>query len=186
LNGASYTFLVAVAETGARCGQLTDWEAATIRAETRRLLSRFPPDEQANLLFAASAQAAAATCDDEEIALWIGAARPGIEREWLPPNLALFRAFATMIAPPLTFIAAINISDLAGAVAVIDAQFQAFERDGVLPEGGRSWNAYTACRGRPIMRSLSGGGGVFTADEAAAFIVEAAVITTLWLAAQSD
>ena len=186
-QSASHIFMVSIAEAGERCGHLTDWEAATIRAETRRLLARFARDEQANLLYAAAAPAAAVPCDDAGVLAWVQTARPGIEREWLPPNLALFRAFANMVSPPLTFLAATDVIDLAGAVATIDAKFDELERDGVLPEGGTTWDAF-AIRvedaAATMTASLSRNSGVYTPDEAAAFIVEAAIITTLWLAAQ--
>ncbi len=188
-QSASYIFMVSIAEAGERCGHLTHWEAATIRAETRRLLARFARDEQANLLYAAAAPAAAVPCDDPAVLAWVETARPGIEREWLPPNLALFRAFANMVSPPLTFLAATDVIDLAGAVAAIDAKFDELERDGVLPEGGATWDAFAVRvedAAATITASLSRNSGVYTPDEAAAFIVEAAIITTLWLAAEAD
>jgi hypothetical protein len=59
----------------------------------------------------------------------------------------------------------------------------------VLPEGGATWDAFTVRvedAAATITASLSRNSGVYTPDEAAAFIVEAAIITTLWLAAEAD
>ena len=69
------------------------------------------------------------------------------------------------------------------------ATIDQFERDGVLPEGGATWEAFTARveeAAATMTASLSRRSSVYTADEAAAFIVEAAIITTLWLAAQAE
>lgn len=185
----SYVVMTSIAVTGERCGLLDRWEAATILAETRRLLSRYSAEERSEMM-AEVAAAEPAECTDPTITTWIDGARPGIEREWLPPNLALFHAFAALEAPPLAFLAATEGVDVAGRVAAIDAALVDFASRGILPEGGGTWEAYLARVDEAAVAmaaSLRGEpGGPFSADEAAAFIIEATLITGLWLSAAGE
>lgn len=180
----TYTFLVTVAVKGQECELLRPWEAATILAETERFLSRAATDDPAAIAAAANARIVETTCDDEAMLEWIGGAQPGIETEWLPPNLALVRALALQDDPPAIFLDSAVDLDLAVAVAEIDALFAAFEAGGVTAEGAESWSSYAESMeeiATTLSAAINGENDFFTANEAQAFIVEATLITGMWL-----
>ncbi len=182
----SYVFLVVVAERGIHCGLLESWQTTAILSEARRAIASLGDDERANLAATALQQAASTPCDDPQVNTWISGAAPGIEREWLPPHLALFRSFAAMDNPPDLFLSIVASTDLSLAVSAIDGEIIAFQANGILPEGNQTWEAYlgqvnavaaeiaAAARGEPST--------AFTQASARAYVLDAALITTLWLA----
>ncbi len=184
-QAASYAFLVAVAEAGERCGALEPWEAATIRAQARRVLYALSPAGRVDLLADAAEEAAAKRCTDTRMLIWIDGARTGVLREWLPPYLALFHAFASMASPPLPFLAATRSGDRTAGVAAVEAEFAAFAAAGVAPEGGITWETYLARLAEAAAGMVNGLLSVnvtFAPDDAAAYMVEAGIIVSLWLA----
>ena len=187
-EGATYIFLVTVADRGLNCGLMADWEVAALLSETDRILLRFGAGDQQALIDAATQQAAATPCDDPQINEWIAGARPGMEREWLPPNLALFRAFAALEAPPQLFVDIVGDTDLAAAVATIDAKLDAFEAAGITAEGERTWDEYIAEVAEVAIDVAAAAGGAtdtdFPPDIATEYVIDAGLITVLWLADQ--
>lgn len=186
----TYTFLATTAVKGQQCGLLERWESATILAETDRYLNRLAPDERDRIGAAAEQRIAATLCDDAAMNDWIDAARPGIETEWLPPNLALFKAMVELEPPPPMFLDLTSEADLGAAVAAIEAQFAAYEAAGVTPEGDAGWDAFlTSMHDVALAMAAAatfGGNDIFGEAEAQAIITEATLITTLWLAAAGD
>lgn len=182
----TYIFMVTMAERGLACELLANWEAATILAETERMLIRFPETDRDTLAAAAATEAELTACSDPAVNEWIAAARPGIEREWLPPYLALYRSLAIMETPPDLFLQIIGETDLDIALAAIDVQIAALEAAGVLAEGREEWTDYLAIVDEAtidiVFAAAGGEGGPFAEDEATGFIIDAALIVTLWLA----
>jgi hypothetical protein len=181
---AAYTFLATVADRGTNCGLLKAWQVAAILSQASRLLLTFAEADQADLIAAATEQANATPCDDPQVNQWIAAALPGIEREWLPPNLALFRSLATMDEPPQIFIDITTDTDLTAIVAAIDAKIADFDAAGVQAEGGMAWDDYLAAvddAAVDIVAAVAGDPNApYTQDEATGYVVDAAVIVTLW------
>lgn len=186
----SVIFVSVAAERGGECGHLADWEAAAVRAEARRALERFSLDERAEIREDAEARALATTCDDPAITAWIDATRPGIEREYLPQFLAAYRALADMETPPSVFLAAAPRRDYAEAIDAIDAKVAALDAAGARPEGGGEWDGFMTHTGNAIVEmaeTLVSGERDWqnvTPDQAAAYMVDAGVVTELWLAAE--
>ena len=186
--GDTYTFLATVAVKGQQCDLIERWESATILAETDRFLNLFPPEQRGLVMAAAEDRIAATDCDDTAIVEWISGARPGIETEWLPPNLALVKALIELDSPPQSFIDLTADIELEAASATIDAQFVAFADAGIGPEGGGSWDAFFQSVGdvaeAMASAAIDGDNDVFSQNEATAFISDATEITLLWLEAQ--
>lgn len=184
----TYVFLAAISERGLACELLNDWEAATVDAELDRMAYEFDESERQQLPDLVAAEAAETPCDDPAMVEWIGAAKPGIGQEWLPPYLAIFRSFALMPEPPEMFIEMVEGVDLAEAVAAIDAGFEALEAEGILAEGGVAWNDFTAevdAVAELMVAAITGEGDpAFPAEEAIIFITSAATVVPLWLAGQ--
>lgn len=183
----TYAFLATVAVKGQSCGLLERWESETVLAESDRLLDRVPPAEHGPILLAAEDRIAATQCDDAAMRDWIDAARPGIETEWLPPYLALFKALAGLESPPAAFADAAAGIDADAAIAAIEDRFAAFAAADIAPEGGGNWDAFQAAMedvARSIAAAVSGGNDEFTAAEAQLYVVESAAITALWLESQ--
>jgi hypothetical protein len=181
-------FVAVTAERGSECGLLPPWEAEVIRAEIGMILIEAGEAARETVLADAAALGAAMPCDDVGLNAWIGGARDGILKEWLPPHLAIFRAFAAMEPPPAIFTEAAGTTDLAAAVAAIDAQFAEFEAAGIRAEGGRSWPDYQAMVAGelPAIVAAATGGATdeYGAEEATAYIRNAAAIVALWLQTQ--
>ncbi len=182
---ASYIFLATVADRGLNCGLLKPWQVAAILSEAGRLLNAFEEADRDGVIAQATEQAAATPCDDAGVNQWIQGATPGIEREWLPPNLALYRALATMDEPPQLFLDIVGDTDLTSAVASIDAQIASFEIGGLVAEGGLAWDDYLSQIADVAAQIVSAAAGepdaAFPQDDATSYIVDAAVIVTLWL-----
>ena len=124
-------------------------------------------------------------CDDPQIATWMESGTPGIEAEWLPPNLALFRALAAMDAPPEIFLTIVGATDLSAAIAAVDRQIAAFEAAGITAEGDVDWETYLARVNDVAPEIVAAARGeasaAFTQESATALIRDAALIVVLWL-----
>lgn len=182
----SYVFLVVVAERSVHCDLLKRWQVAAVLSQAKRAIPTLSDAERADLAATALRQAASTPCDDPRVNDWIRGAAPGIEREWLPPNLALFRSFATMEEPPAVFRAIVADMNLSRAIGAIDGEIRAFQANGIRPEGGLTWEAYLAqVNGvaAEIAAAAAGeDGAVYTQESARAYVIDAAFITKLWLA----
>jgi hypothetical protein len=188
----SAVFLAVVADRGAACELLVDWEAAAVRAEARRAIERFEGPERADIRADVARRAGDTACDDDAMTAWIEAARPGVEREYLPHFLAAYRALAMMESPPSVFLAAAPRHDYYEAVTAIDDKIAALDAAGVRAEGGVEWDKFMSRTGEAVAAmagTLVSGEGDWqgaTPDQAAAYMVDAGVVTELWLAAEGE
>ena len=184
----TYAFMATVVDRGLNCGLLADWEIAVIAAEIERVFDNQDGALQRQLTTAAADRIAATPCDDPVVIEWIEASRPGIEREWLSPYLALYRGLALAAVKPQIFVDFVGETDLAQSVAVIDAKFAEFTADGILAEGQITWDVYVTRVAAIVDNLTAAAAGVpgtgFTQNEATDFITNAALIVTLWLADQ--
>jgi hypothetical protein len=186
--GRDYVFLAIAGDRGLNCGLMSDWEVASLLSQLERIIQNFTPADQQALEQTAAAEAAQTPCDDPIVGEWIEAARPGMMTEWLPPNLALYRAYALMAEPPLLFTQIVRETNLPLAVAVIDRQFAVFDAAGLLAEGEMGWDDYMlqiADVAVEIAAAADGAVGTeFDEETAVGFIADAALIVSLWLADQ--
>lgn len=186
--GRDYVFLAIAGDRGLNCGLMNDWEVASLLSQLDRIIENFAPADQQALVQTAAAEAAQTPCDDPIVGEWIVAARPGMVTEWLPPNLALYRAYALMAEPPLLFTQIVRETNLSLAVAVIDRQFAVFDAAGLLAEGELSWDDYILQIADVAVEIAAAAGGAvgteFDEETAVGFIADAALIVSLWLADQ--
>ncbi|MHA1559407.1 MAG: hypothetical protein ACTSWI_01890 [Alphaproteobacteria bacterium] len=186
--GRDYIFLAIAADRGLNCGLMHDWEVASLLSQLERSIQDLAPSDQQALEQTAAEQAAQTPCDDPIVGQWIEAARPGMMTEWLPPNLALYRAYALMTEPPVLFSQIVQETNLLLALDAIDRQFAVFVATGLLAEGEMGWDDYIlqiADVAVEIAAAADGAVGTeFDEETAIGFIVDAALIVSLWLADQ--
>lgn len=186
--GRDYIFLAITADRGLNCGLMSNWEVASLLSQLERIIENFSPADQLTLQQTAATQAAQTPCDDPTIVEWIATARPGMVTEWLPPNLALYRAFALMAEPPALFSQIVQETNLSLAVAAIDRQLALFDAGGLRAEGEMGWDEYImqiADVAVEIAAAAAGAVGTeFDEETAVGFIADAALIVSLWLADQ--
>ena len=182
----TYILLTTFAAKGLECDLLRPWEAATIRAETERFLTRYATADAEAIRAAAGESIAETPCDDEGMNQWLDAALPGVETEWLPPNLAMFRGLAAMEPRLPQFEDAATGMDVEAAIAEIEAQFAAFTAEGIEPEGDPGWETFQQSIDLIAVELadaiVNGDNDTFMQAEAETILIEATEIARLWLA----
>jgi hypothetical protein len=176
-----------IAERGKDCGLLRPWQAAALRTQSRDLIARFDEATRSNIAKEIEAGRAAMTCDDAMLTSWINAAGPNFEREYLPELLTGYRAFAVQSPPPRPFTDIAGRKDYTEALARISAKLSQLEAEGIVPPGGRSWQALAerqSSMAAQITAAIAGTGepGRFTAEQAVQLAEDVATIVELWLA----
>jgi hypothetical protein len=177
-----------VAKRGPECGTVAPWEALMLQTEARRLFEHFEPEERRTFRLEAIERAAAMACDDVVIVNYPKANREIWETQELPKRLAAYRAFAVMDEPPEIFRITAPRLDYGTAVRAVDARFGALEVAGVAAPGRGSWADYldrvdaAVAERAATLRGEEGERLRVTPDEAAAYVVEAALVGEAWLA----
>ena len=186
-NAMQATALLQVIEQrGLECGLLSKWRAATLRAQILDAMSEWNTDKRDAAAAHTQTLAAQTGCDAALLTNWISMASRGFDSEYLPPYLIIYRTLAMMETRPAVFEAAALRYRFAPAIAAIDAKIAALEAEGRVPDGGGSWPdfvAKTSNHTRSLAVTLNGEAddARYSADQAAAFFAQAALITELWL-----
>lgn len=135
--------MISIAERGLECGQLLQWEAMALKMQVLQSEGRaLTAEGRLEAAEAVRARKAEMTCDDTGLTTYIEGARPGIEREILPPFLVIYHALASLEERPAAFTAAAPRLDYRSPIAHIDAKLAELEAKGYAPEGGGSWEDY--------------------------------------------
>ncbi len=182
----SAAFLEVVAAKGAECDLLRPWQATALRALNYRDMENWSAELREELAGETSRRLSETDCDNESMTAWIDGASKGFDSEMLPPYLVAYRAMARMENPPKAFSYITLRTDYAPAIAAIDAKLAALEASGAVAEGGKPWPDYIARTERFVegfaqtLNSADAAGE--KADQAAAWLAQAALVVEQWLA----
>jgi len=176
------------AERGEECGLLKAWQAQTLRAQVEEASRSWDNDIRGRILEERQRLIDETGCDSELLNAWIEAAQKGFESEYLPPYLVVYRAMARMDEPPAAFTAVALRLDGEPAIAAIESHLERMAASGRPAEGGKPWPEFierTESFAMQFAGLLSGDSDVeagrFSADEAAGWLAQSALITELWL-----
>ncbi|MEZ5999475.1 hypothetical protein [Hyphomonas sp.] len=177
----SGAYMEMIAQRGAECGLLKDWERLSINALTLQDRDGWSDELLASLKAETAKQVAETACDSEMLTLWIDTARPGFDAEMLPPYLVAYKTLAELDAPPRVFAATALRLDKAPVIAAIDAKLAELAAGDRPAEGGKPWPDYIAGTRDAVLGfvdQLEGEGG----DQAAAWMAQSARIVETWYA----
>ena len=182
----SIALVQAIEKRGLECGMLTKWQAVSLRAQTMEEARRWTPEQHRAVVEHAEALAQETACDSQRLITWIDAASRGFDSEYLPPYLVMYRTFAQMDARPAVFDSVALRYDYTPAITAIDAHLADLEAMGAVPDGGAEWPVFIdkTSDGAEQLAGIVAGtveDDRYSADRAAAFIAQSALITELWL-----
>lgn len=177
-------FLEVTATRGLECGLLRPWQASALRALNLRDMENWNADRGALLATEVERSIAETSCDDEAMQAWINGARPGFDREFLPPYLIVYRTLVGYEDPPKVFSrTAVRLRYLP-VIEAINAKLAAIEASGAVAEGGKSWPDSTKGvqeHARGFVATLTNPeASLAERDEAAGWIAQSAHIVELW------
>lgn len=183
----SVVLLGLIAERGLSCGLLKPWEAAAIVAQTQEITRRWEPEQRVDIVAETKTKLAETECDSPSITVWLDAAQPNFDSQFLSHYLIVYRAMAQMALPPAVFEAVALRADYAPAIAAIGAKLVAIEASGKPAEGGKPWAdtiTKTTKAAEGFAEALMDKEGAETKrslDQIAAWIAQSALIVELWL-----
>ena len=177
----SGAYMEMIAQRGAECGLLKDWESLSINALTLQDRDGWSEELLESLKAETAKQVAETECDSEMLTLWIDAARPGFDAEMLAPYLVAYKTLAELDAPSHVFEATALRLDKAPVIAAIDAKLAELAASGRPAEGGKPWPEYID-RTRDGVLEFAGQLESEGGDQAAGWMAQSARIIETWYA----
>ena len=178
-------FLETVATKGAECDLLRPWQAAALRALNLEDMKGWSAEDREAVIAETERRLDGMTCGNDAMNMWIEGARPGFDREMLPPYLVAYLTFVGYEDPPAVFTKTTTRLRYGPAVQAIRDKLAALEEAGVVPEGGKPWPDYiekTQSRVRAFVATLSNDeASLEDYNEAAGWVGQTAHIVELWL-----
>lgn len=168
-----------IAQRGAACELLTNWQGLALRAASLEDRKNWTPEQVTSLKAETARLIENTECDSELLNVWIEGSSKGFDSEMLPPYLVAYKTLVEMEEPPHVFLATSLRLDHAPVIAAIDAKLEALAASGMKPEGGKTWPEYAEDTGeaiREFAQSLESEGG----DQAGAWLAQSALIIEAW------